>query len=154
MPSTRWLPSGRWIHYIWRLDKTILVAKSSRDMGSDLDPPPASSADGVRTLPSMSTDDLTEGMGESLPKVKSTGLAIDCSNPLESVPMPQCEAVQQAHKIPLESLRADCDTMVARMNTPPAKRGVVSLFVASTSALSKSAVRAAQRRPAKKTRRR
>jgi hypothetical protein len=115
-------------------------------MGSDLDPPPASSADGETTLPFWSTDDLTEDMGESLPKAEASELALSCHNRLESVPLPQCEPLQQAHGTRLDSLNADIDAMVARMNTPPAKRGIILLFEASTSALGKSAVKAAQKR--------
>jgi antitoxin Phd len=42
----------------------------------------------------------------------------------------QYEELQQSHRAPLESLTAEFDDMVARMNTPEGKRATAALFSA------------------------
>ena len=54
----------------------------------------------------------------------------------------QYEELQQSRRAPLESLTAEFDQMVAKMNTPKAKRATASLFSASPKALGKAAVNA------------
>ena len=54
----------------------------------------------------------------------------------------QYEELQQSRRAPLENLAAEFDQMVARMNTPKAKRATASLFSASGKALGKAAVNA------------
>jgi prevent-host-death family protein len=54
----------------------------------------------------------------------------------------QYEELQQSRRAPLESLTADFDQMVAKMNTPKARRAAASLFSASPKALGKAAVNA------------
>jgi hypothetical protein len=47
------------------------------------------------------------------------------------LPVEQYLELQQARNAPLEALTSQFDDMVARMNTPAAKRGVARLFQAS-----------------------
>ena len=54
----------------------------------------------------------------------------------------QYEELQQSRRAPLESLTAEFDQMVAKMNTPKAKRATAALFSASPKALGKAAVNA------------
>ena len=54
----------------------------------------------------------------------------------------QYEELQQSRRAPLESLTAEFDQMVAKMNTPQAKRATAALFSASPKALGKAAVNA------------
>lgn len=59
------------------------------------------------------------------------------------LPVDQYLALQEAQAAPLEDLASQFDAMVARMNTPAAKRGVAKLFQATPTELGKSAVMAA-----------
>jgi hypothetical protein len=52
----------------------------------------------------------------------------------------QYEELQRSRRAPLENLAAEFDQMVARMNTPKAKRATASLFAAGGKALGKAAV--------------
>lgn len=52
--------------------------------------------------------------------------------------------LQRSHKGHLDAMTAEFDTMVAKMNTPEAKRGVKKLFQATARELGKSAVLAAK----------
>ena len=52
--------------------------------------------------------------------------------------------LQQARTAPLDALASEFDAMVARMNTPAAKRGVDRLFKATAAAFGKSAVKASR----------
>ena len=52
------------------------------------------------------------------------------------------EELQQSRRAPLESLTAEFDQLVAKMNTPKAKRATAALFSASPQALAKAAVNA------------
>lgn len=54
----------------------------------------------------------------------------------------QYEELQQSRRAPLESLGAEFDQLIAKMNTPKAKRAVASLFSASPKSLAKAAVNA------------
>ena len=54
----------------------------------------------------------------------------------------QYEELQQSRRAPLEGLTAEFDQMVAKMNTPKAKRATAALFSASPKALGKAAVNA------------
>lgn len=54
----------------------------------------------------------------------------------------QYEELQQSRRAPLESLSAEFDQMVAKMNTPKGKRAAAALFSASPKTLGKAAVNA------------
>lgn len=54
----------------------------------------------------------------------------------------QYEELQQSRRAPLASLTAEFDQLVAKMNTPKAKRAAASLFSAGPKALGKAAVKA------------
>ena len=60
------------------------------------------------------------------------------------MPVAEYVALQEARTAPLADLSAKFDAMVERMNKPEAKRGVKSLFGATSSVLGKSAVKAAR----------
>ena len=52
------------------------------------------------------------------------------------------EELQQSRRAPLENLTAEFDQLVARMNTPKAKRAAASLFPAKSAQLGKAALKA------------
>jgi antitoxin Phd len=54
----------------------------------------------------------------------------------------QYEELQQSRRAPLENLTAEFDQIVAKMNTPKAKRATAALFSARSKALGKAAVNA------------
>ena len=54
----------------------------------------------------------------------------------------QYEELQQSRRAPLETLAGEFDQLVAKMNTPKARRATASLFAASGKALGKAAVNA------------
>lgn len=54
----------------------------------------------------------------------------------------QYEELQQSRRAPLDSLAAEFDQLVAKMNTPQARRATASLFAASGKALGKAAMNA------------
>lgn len=54
----------------------------------------------------------------------------------------QYAELRQSRRAPLESLTAEFDQLVAKMNTPKAKRATAALFSASPKALGKAAVNA------------
>ena len=54
----------------------------------------------------------------------------------------QYEELQQSRRAPLEALAGEFDQLVARMNTPKARRATASLFAASGKALGAAAVKA------------
>ncbi len=53
----------------------------------------------------------------------------------------QYEELQQSRRAPLESLTAEFDQMVARMNTPEGKRASAALFSASAADLGRAFVK-------------
>ena len=54
----------------------------------------------------------------------------------------QYEEFQQSRRAPLETLAGEFDQLVARMNTPKARRATASLFAAGGKTLGKAAVKA------------
>jgi antitoxin Phd len=54
----------------------------------------------------------------------------------------QYEELQQSRRAPLETLAGEFDQLVAKMNTPKARRATASLFAASGKALGEAAVKA------------
>ncbi len=94
----------------------------------------------------MSASHLKNHMGEALLQAANTGLAITRHYRPEFVLLPAAKYLElhRAQQAPLETLAAEFDAMVARMNTPAAQRGVTALFTASPEALGESAMRAAR----------
>lgn len=97
-----------------------------------------------------SVDDLSEVTASVLKnkfsevaRLASAGpLAVSRHNRREFVILTaeQYEELQQSRRAPLESLTSEFDQIVARMNTPKAKRATASLFAASGKALGKAAL--------------
>jgi antitoxin Phd len=56
----------------------------------------------------------------------------------------QYEELQQSRRAPLESLTAEFDQMVAKMNTPAGKQAIDALFSATSADLSRAFVKTAQ----------
>ncbi|MDB6152239.1 MAG: prevent-host-death family protein [Chthoniobacteraceae bacterium] len=53
----------------------------------------------------------------------------------------QYEELQQSRRAPIESLTAEFDQIVARMNTPEGKRATAALFSATSADLGRTAVK-------------
>jgi antitoxin Phd len=56
----------------------------------------------------------------------------------------QYEELQQSRRAPLESLTAEFDQMVAKMNTPAGKRATDALFAATSADLGRAFVKTSQ----------
>lgn len=56
----------------------------------------------------------------------------------------QYEELQQSRRAPLESLTAEFDQMVAKMNTPAGKQAIDALFSATSADLSRAFLKTAQ----------
>jgi antitoxin Phd len=56
----------------------------------------------------------------------------------------QYEELQQSRRAPLESLTAEFDQMVAKMNTPTGKQAIDALFSATSADLSRAFVKTSQ----------
>jgi len=100
----------------------------------------------VDALPAMTASNLKNNFGKASLQASKGALAITRHNRAEFVLMPVQEYVQlqRARQAPLEGLAAQFDAMVARMNTPAARKGAAALFKASPAQLGKSAVKAAK----------
>ena len=98
---------------------------------------------GLRTV---TASDLKNKFGEVIVQAMKGAVAITRHQRAEFVllPLEHYLELQQARIAPLEALSSQFDAMVARMNTPAAKRGVARLFQASPAGLGKSAVKAAK----------
>jgi prevent-host-death family protein len=107
--------------------------------------PASSASDPLATLPTVSASELKNRFGEVTTRALKGPVAIKRHLRAEFVLMPAADyvALQEARTAPLADLSAKFDAMVARMNTPAAKRGVRSLFDAKPASLGKSAVKAA-----------
>lgn len=97
-------------------------------------------------LPAVPTSDLKNRFGEICQSARKGAVAITRHHRVEFVLLPaaQYEELNQARTAPLEALAAQFDDMVAKMDTPAAKRGVKGLFSAKPSALGATAVKAAR----------
>jgi len=100
---------------------------------------------GLPDLPAVPASDLKNRFGEICQQAAKGAVAITRHQRAEFVllPIAQYEELQQARMAPLEALADQFDTMVARMNTPAAKRGVKALFAAKPAVVGASAVKAA-----------
>ena len=117
------------------------------DMPNALEtPPPDRRREAISSLPAVTASDLKNNFGEVSVQAMKGALAITRHQRAEFVllPVEQYLELQQARTAPLDALTSQFDAMVARMNTPAAKRGVAKLFQASPAALGKSAVKAAR----------
>ncbi|HTJ79725.1 MAG TPA: type II toxin-antitoxin system prevent-host-death family antitoxin [Rariglobus sp.] len=108
---------------------------------------PSSHAFGFSSVADLSeiTASVLKNKFSEVARLASSGpLAVSRHNRREFVILTaeQYEALQQSRRAPLESLTAEFDQMVAKMNTPAGKRASASLFSASPKTLGKAAVNA------------
>lgn len=98
----------------------------------------------VADLSEVSASVLKNKFSEVVRLASSGPLAVSRHNRREFVILTagQYEELQQSRRAPLESLTAEFDQMVARMNTPKARRAAAALFSAGPKALGKAAVNA------------
>ena len=98
----------------------------------------------LASLPVVTASDLKNRFGKVIVQALKEPVAITRRQRAEFVLLPAAQylALQQARTAPLEALTSEFDAMVARMNTPAAKRGVAKLFAAGPAALGKAAVKA------------
>lgn len=98
----------------------------------------------IADLPEITASELKNKFSEVARLTARAPLAVSRHNRREFVILTtaQYEELQQSRRAPLENLAAEFDQMVARMNTPKAKRATASLFAASGKALGKAAVNA------------
>ncbi len=128
------------------LDKMAKTA-DTHDMSNLLEvPPPDRRQEAIASLPAVTASDLKNNFGEVSAQALKGPLAITRHQRAEFVllPVDQYLELQQARTAPLDALTSQFDAMVARMNTPAAKRGVAKLFQASPAGLGKAAVKAAR----------
>ena len=97
-------------------------------------------------IPTVTASDLKHHIGEVIHQAMKGPLAITRHNRTELVLLSadKFRELQRSHKAPLDAMTAEFDSMVAKMNTPAAKRGVKKLFQATSRELGKSAVLAAK----------
>ena len=100
----------------------------------------------IDALPAMTATELKNNFGLASSQAAKGALAITRHNRAEFVLMPVAEyaELQRARQAPLEGLAGQFDAMVAKMNTPAARRGVSALFKATSGQLGKVAVKTAR----------
>jgi len=98
----------------------------------------------IGDLPEITASDLKNKFSEVARRTAREPVAVTRHNRREFVILTagQYEEIQQSRRAPLEGLAAEFDQMVARMNTPKAKRATASLFTASGKTLGKAAANA------------
>lgn len=98
----------------------------------------------IADLPAITTSDLKNKFSEVARLTAREPLAVSRHNRREFVILTaaQYDEFQKSRRAPLETLAAEFDQMVAKMNTPKAKRATASLFSASGKALGKAAANA------------
>lgn len=103
----------------------------------------------IASLPRVSATMLKNHFGEASGRANGGAVAITRHRRPEFVLVPVREYVelQKARNAPLVTLTGSFDKMVARMNTPAAKRGTAKLFQATPKDLGKAAVKAAAHAP-------
>ena len=99
----------------------------------------------ISGLRAVTASELKNNFGEVSAQAMKGAVAITRHQRAEFIllPVEQYLELQHARTAPLDALTSQFDAMVARMNTPAAKRGVAKLFKASPAGLGKSAVKAA-----------
>jgi antitoxin Phd len=97
-------------------------------------------------LQTVTASDLKNNFGEVIARAANGAVAITRHQRPEFVLLTVADyrELQQARSASLDALTSEFDAMVARMDTPAAKRGVTQLFKAAPDALGKSAVKAAK----------
>lgn len=100
----------------------------------------------IEALPAMTATELKNNFGLASLQAAKGALAITRHNRAEFVLMPVQEyaELQRARQAPLDGLAGQFDAMVAKMNTPAARRGVAALFKATPGQLGKVAVKTAR----------
>lgn len=98
----------------------------------------------VAALSDISASDLKNKFSEVVRLASRAPLAVTRHNRREFVILTteQYEELQQSRRAPLENLTAEFDQLVAKMNTPKAKRATAALFSASSKALGQAAINA------------
>ena len=106
----------------------------------------ASSFASVDSLPEVTASVLKNKFSDVARLASREPLAVTRHNRREFVILTaeQYEELQQSRRAALETLRAEFDQLVARMNTPKAKRAASSLFSATSAGLGKAALKARQ----------
>jgi prevent-host-death family protein len=106
--------------------------------------PPVRGFTPVAELPAVTASVLKNQFGEVARLAATAPLAVSRHNRREFVILASehYEQMQQSRRAPLESLAAEFDQLVGKMNTPEARRATASLFSASPKALGKAAVKA------------
>jgi antitoxin Phd len=104
------------------------------------------SSDAISGLRSVTASDLKNKFGEVIAQAGKGAVAITRHQRAEFVLLSVEEYLElhTARTAPLDALTSEFDAMVARMNTPAARRAVDQLFKATPAALGKSAVKAAR----------
>lgn len=97
----------------------------------------------VADLPEVTASVLKNKFSEVARRASSEPLAVSRHNRREFVILTaeQYEELQQSRRAPLESLTAEFDQMVTKMNTPKAKRAAAKLFSATSASLGKAAMK-------------
>jgi prevent-host-death family protein len=100
----------------------------------------------VADLPDISATDLKNKFSEVARLAAREPLAVTRHNRRDFVILTasQYEELQQSRRAPLKTLTTEFDQLVARMNTPKAKRAAASLFSASPKALGQAALKVRQ----------
>ena len=100
----------------------------------------------VDSLPEVTASVLKNKFSDVARLASREPLAVTRHNRREFVILTaeQYEELQQSRRAPLVNLTAEFDQLVARMNTPKAKRAAASLFSAKTVQLGKAALKARQ----------
>jgi antitoxin Phd len=98
----------------------------------------------VAGLPGISASDLKNKFSEVARLAARGPLAVTRHNRRDFVILPasRYEELQQSRRAPLESLASEFDQLVAKMNTPKAKRATTTLFSADSKALGRAALKA------------
>ena len=98
-------------------------------------------------LPAISSSTLKNRFGEAVQQAQGGAVAIQRHHRTEFVLVDasQYEHLLRSQGVMLDALGEKFDLMVAKMNTPPARRAVAQLFGATPGALGKAAVRAGLR---------
>ena len=115
-------------------------------MANTVPAPHAFGFSSVADMSEVSASVLKNKFSEVARLASSGPLAVSRHNRREFVILTaeQYEELQQSRRAPLESLAAEFDQMVARMNTPKAKRAAAALFSATSASLGKAALKARQ----------
>jgi antitoxin Phd len=127
------------------LDKIAKPANILRMSAKLAHPQPDRGREAISSLPTITASELKNNFGAVSAQAIKGAVAITRHQRAEFVllPVERYLELQRARTAPLDALTSEFNAMVARMNTPAAKRGVAKLFQASPARLGKSAVKAA-----------